>query len=172
MGMDVYGNKDGAYFRRNIWGWRPLAELVCKLEPELTAGCTHWYCNSGDGLKARACRQLAKSLQAQIASGRVARLLAARNKALAAMKDEACSICSGTGVRCDELGKQHGDDVRVVSADTGANTNHPRFGQTGWCNGCDGRGHNRPPATNYPLTVKDVREFAEFLVDCGGFAIC
>ena len=34
MGMDVYGNKNGAYFRRNIWGWRPLAELDCKLEPD------------------------------------------------------------------------------------------------------------------------------------------
>jgi hypothetical protein len=171
MGMDVYGNKDGAYFRRNIWGWRPLAELVCRLEPELTAGCTHWFCNSGDGLKARASRELAKSLQAQIASGRVGRLVAARDKALAALVDEQCKWCAGTGVRTDATGIADGLPTRVIGPDTGAKPDHPRFGETGWCNCCDGRGSNRPSATNYPLTVKDVREFAEFLADCGGFAI-
>ena len=50
MGMDIYGNNTGTYFRRNVWGWRPLAELVCKLEPELTSACAHWYDNNGDGL--------------------------------------------------------------------------------------------------------------------------
>lgn len=172
MGMDIYGNNTGTYFRRNVWGWRPLAELVCKLEPELTSACAHWYDNNGDGLKARASRQLAKSLQAQIASGRVGRLIAARNKALASLPNERCSWCAGTGVRTDNAGIAGGQPTRVIGPATEAQPDHPRLGQTGWCNGCDGHGSKRPSATNYPLTVNDVREFADFLADCGGFAIC
>lgn len=30
----------------------------------------------------------------------------------------------------------------------------------------------RPFVTHYPLSVQNVREFAEFLLECGGFEIC
>ena len=44
MGMDVTGNNPktdaGVYFRRNVWGWHPLAELVCKLAPDIASHCS------------------------------------------------------------------------------------------------------------------------------------
>jgi hypothetical protein len=49
---------------------------------------------------------------------------------------------------------------------------HPRAGQHGWCNGCDGRGFYRPPEESYYLEPDDVREFIGFLRACGGFRIC
>jgi len=49
---------------------------------------------------------------------------------------------------------------------------HPRHGQSGTCNSCDGRGVSRPPATWYTLELEDVRERVAFLKVCAGFEIC
>lgn len=38
-------------------------------------------------------------------------------------------------------------------------------------NGCDGKGTKRPADTWYPFEVENVKEFATFLQDCGGFEI-
>ncbi len=171
MGMDVFGNS-GAYFRRNVWGWQPLAELVCKLEPKLTRNCKHWHSNDGDGLDGKQSKALAQSLKGMLASGLIAKIIEGRDEALAALPNEPCQHCDGTGIRRDEIGTDDGQPQRIIGPDTQSDENHPRYGQTGWCNGCDGRGWKRPTATWYPLTVEDVREFAEFLDDCDGFEIC
>jgi hypothetical protein len=46
-----------------------------------------------------------------------------------------CALCGGSGVRCDYVGNAKGFNDKLISDDT-----HPRFGQVGWCNGCDGTG--------------------------------
>jgi hypothetical protein len=176
MGIDVFGNsptqESGQHFRRTWWRWRPMAELVCTLEPELTCGCASWQSNDGDGLDAATSIELGKALKASIASGRVRRLIKARDKALAGLPDEACDVCTGTGIRADHRGTEDGQPTRIIGPDTDAKPDHPRYGQTGWCNGCNGRGHNPPSATHYHVTIADVREFANFLAACGGFEIC
>lgn len=176
MGMDVIGleptTTEGEYFRRNIWRWRPLAEIVCKLEPELTSTCTHWQSNDGDGLDAETCEELSDALRSAITTGRVERLLSARDKRIAALPPRPCGECAGTGIRCDDVGVEQGQLARVIGRDTEAAPDHPRYGQTGWCNGCDGTGRNAPPETDYRLDVDDVAEFATFLATCGGFEIC
>lgn len=40
------------------------------------------------------------------------------------------------------------------------------------CNACQGTGKVRPAETSYSFDESDVREFAEFLENCGGFEIC
>lgn len=176
MGMDVIGNEPtseaGQYFRRNVWGWRPLAELVCKLEPELTAGCTHWQSNDGDGLDAEPSEILSEALLSAVATGRVQRLVDARNKRIAALPRRRCGQCDGTGIRSDEVGVKDGQPNRIIGPDTHAAPDHPRYGQIGWCNGCSGYGTNKPSEADYPLTVDDVSQFAAFLAACGGFEIC
>lgn len=171
MGMDVYGKNPtsphGGYFRRSVWGWHPLAELCAELAPELCAGCRHWHSNDGDGLDEEAAVLLARRLGELIEDGTVARYVALRNAALAALPDERCRLCDGTGIRTDATGKAAGMHTKLI-----ANPGHPRHGQTGTCNGCDGRGTHRPFATNYDVDVNDVREFAAFLAACGGFEIC
>lgn len=57
------------------------------------------------------------------------------------------------------------DGVLLVEKD------HPRAGQTGWCNACNGVGSKRAWDSNYPFSVDNVREFAAFLIDSGGFEI-
>ena len=55
MGMDVFGKRPtsvkGEYFRANIWGWRPIHELVCKLCGDLVdeATLTAMQWNGGAG---------------------------------------------------------------------------------------------------------------------------
>jgi len=75
VGMDVVGkNKDhpvGGYFRRNVWGWRRLADCVQLLAPVESAPCTHWQSNDGKGLNAAQSVALADKLDALIASGSV-----------------------------------------------------------------------------------------------------
>jgi len=176
MGMDVIGlepiTEAGQYFRRNIWGWRRLADMVCVIAPRLTAHCEHWHSNDGDGLDAETSTLLAQELQAAIASGKALRLIAARDAAVAGLPREACHLCDGIGIRRDQIGVQAGQPERVIGPDTGAPPDHPRYGQTGWCNGCSGRGSNANFESHYYVSVDDIAEFARFLAGCGGFEIC
>jgi hypothetical protein len=174
--MDVVGRAPtsdaGAYFRRNVWGWRPLAHLACTLCPKETAACKGWHFNDGDGLDGPGAQALADALQDQLNHGAVAAYVASRNAWLSALPDEQCDICGGTGVRRDEGGKAEGWDTQVIPQDaTYLNGKHPRAGQTGWCNGCDGRGFNEAWDRWYSVDENDVREFIAFLRDSGGFVI-
>ena|SRR5260221_173152 len=68
MGMDVYGrkaaNKDGEYFKANVWSWRPLQTLM------IAAGCEeakNWGSNDGLGLNTqKECNVLADQLESYV----------------------------------------------------------------------------------------------------------
>lgn len=160
MGMDVYGkepaNKTGEYFRRSVWGWHPLADYVTESFPDLTAGCSYWQSNDGDGLDADDSRALSDALLAAVADGTVAAYVSARDAALDALPSEECRYCRGTGLRTDKVGTDMGMHVP---------------GGRG-CNGCNGKGSRRPFDCSYGLEVSDISEFADFLAACGGFEIC
>lgn len=54
---------------------------------------------------------------------------------------EECDLCRGTGVRRDQVAMKHKQVTAVIGVDQCVGEeDHPRKGQTGWCNGCDGRG--------------------------------
>lgn len=171
MGMDVYGlaprSPQGEYFRRSVWGWHPLAELCITLARDLTAPCAHWHSNDGDGLDDDDAKALGELLGAALADGRVADYITRRDAALATLPDRKCWLCQGTGVRTDAIGHDNGMTVRLIDQ-----PGHPRHGQTGWCNGCNGRGYERPFEALYRVSAEDVAEFAAFLIDSGGFQIC
>jgi len=46
-----------------------------------------------------------------------------------------CDICNATGTRSDEVGIKNGFTTRKIEEE-----GHPRNGETGWCNGCNGTG--------------------------------
>lgn len=157
MGMDVMGrnatSETGTYFRRNVWGWRPLWSYVEDMHADIAAKVEHGQSNDGDGLDAEDSYELGLKLYNDIADGITARYVAERDAAIAAMPDKPCEYCGATGVRTDAVGVEMGMD------------------QKKWCNACDGKGSVRPWEASYGLEVEDVREFADFLVDCGGFNI-
>jgi hypothetical protein len=84
MGMDVYGknptSQQGAYFRNNLWWWRPLARYACEVAPEIAKNCEHWQRNLGDGLNEKDSLALADILQNEIDSGRTAAWVEQHNK--------------------------------------------------------------------------------------------
>jgi hypothetical protein len=90
--MDVYGRKptapEGEYFRRNIWGWHPLAELCIDLAPDECRPCKYWHSNDGKGLNAAQSLRLAERLQKLVADGSVADYIVQRDARLAACPQE------------------------------------------------------------------------------------
>ncbi len=172
MGMDVFGisptSETGEYFRRNVWGWHPLAEYIVSQGPEeIVSKCECWHSNDGDGLDAENAARLAEWLEASVKDGKAAAYAAIRDAELAAMPNEPCELCGGTGIRTDEVGQQAKMPERKIEDE-----DHPRNGEVGWCNGCNGNGSIRPWPTHYTLEVEDIVEFAAFLRDSGGFEIC
>ncbi len=155
MGMDVYGKKPdspvGEYFRRNVWGWRRLADYCLEVAPEISGKCQYWHSNDGGGLNGRDSKKLANILDCEVESGDAAAKIGAGQAILDAAPDEPCRVCGGTGKRAEPPNIGPGDMP---------------------CNGCNGTGRVRPFATNYFLDVSDLKEFSEFLKHCGGFEIC
>lgn len=165
MGMDVYGNSPstevGEYFRANVWRWHPLASYATAHYPALTAACEHWHTNDGDGLDAEGARALGEALLADVESGRALAYADQHAAALAALPNEPCNLCNGTGLRTDEIGVTYGYDK----------PRDPATGRGG-CNGCAGVGEREHWARSYSFDVEALGNFARFLCDSGGFAIC
>ncbi len=172
MGMDVYGKKPsskrGKYFYMTMSGWHPLATLVTTLCPTETAACKYWHTNDGDGLDAVGARALADALQEKINKGEVRAYIKLREAELKAMPNEPCCLCAGTGIRRDI---EDEINTKIPSNATWNGIEHPRAGQLGWCNGCDGLGFRRPYETHYKIEEDSVRKFVTFLRDSGGFEI-
>jgi DnaJ-class molecular chaperone len=148
MGFDLFGaaptSTPGEYFRNNIWWWRPLAAYV--VEQCGVAG-DGWFDNGGHEVSAQQARRIADTLTALLKNGRVKTYAAQYEKDLAALPDEECTICHGTGLRNDDIIQ-------------------------GTCNGCSGKGTRPAWATHYPFSEENVRDFAAFCRDSGGFSIC
>lgn len=164
MGMDVFGKapttKAGEYFRNNNWWWHPLADFLLATYPDLTASCTYWHSNDGDGLDGVRSVALAEAIERDLASGKIAEYQKRYEVELAALPDHECVICHGAGIRTDDVGRKHGYD-RPRDPDTG----------TGGCNGCSGTGREPAWERHYPFEADNVANFATFLRDCGGFEI-
>jgi DnaJ-class molecular chaperone len=171
MGMDVYGkNSDsevGEYFRRNVWGWRPLWEYMEEVHGDLVDD-VDGHSNSGDGLDGPTSLRLSARLKLDVMSGKVTKYVAERNKTIAEMPRQKCTLCEGTGIRTDRIGKEHGQPTKVLTEEQVKFLKRTH----GWCNGCDGRGDKDSWEASYFLEEADIEEFAEFLAHCGGFEIC
>ena len=167
MGMDVVGrNNPDAYFRNNVWWWRPLWDYCVELAPELCEEVSGHY-NDGDGLDEDGALQLSAILYMEIESGRTLRYEKAYNKRISELPRHDCNLCEGTGIRTDAVGVDMGMPTRELEPHVAA-----IVGRThGWCNACGGEGLADDWQTSYPFSVENVSEFADFLADCGGFSI-
>lgn len=172
MGMDVYGktpvSERGEYFRNNIWWWRPLWDYCEQVAPEL---CTKidGHTNSGDGLNDKGAKELGKILLTEVASGRTELYQNEYRRQLSELPLETCNICDGTGIRTNP--SPSGEDFKLYERELEPDK-QILYGRThGWCNGCDGAGTTPNWMSNYPFSVENVIEFAEFLLESGGFEI-
>lgn len=150
MEMDVYGkkatSKRGEYFRANVWSWRPIWHYCESLAPLLCAKVKHAQYNNGDGLGSDDAITLGRKVLDACESGAAAVYIAERTARLDALPLKECWLCHGTGKRTD-----------MVVADG--------------CNACSGTGKLEQDETHYNFSLDHLKEFGEFLLDCGGFNI-
>ena len=171
MGMDVMGknarSEKGEYFRNNVWWWRPLWGYCLDIHPDLAGKVEYGHSNDGDGLDGDDARDLGLRLIMDIERGTTAEYEQAYREQLASLPMEDCEWCGATGIRTDEVGVENGMPTQALEADVAS-----IVGRThGYCNACGGYGKRESWLANYPFSVDNVRRFAEFLLDCGGFEI-
>jgi len=156
MGMDVFGIKPksekGEYFRNNVWFWHPLWTYCCTIDQTLDQRVPEGHSNSGDGLDATGARQLAFKLQEEINSGRAEQFVNQYEAERKAIPQEDCKYCDENGER--EWKQENGEPYKKT------------------CNACSGTKKVDSWEAHYPMELNNIKEFTEFLMDCGGFQIC
>ena len=175
MGMDVYGVKPktskGEYFRNNVWWWHPLWTYCCYTCPELANKVESGHDNSGDGLDAVDSRRLGFIIQESITTGAAQEYVDLYNKDTAALPDQPC-YCIDTE---QHIAKIFEDFLSTIS-DTSTKAMQIPDNKTKVpnpeCSTCKGTGMQRNWNASYYINVENIQNFAEFLIDCGGFQIC
>lgn len=157
MGMDVYGlqptAKVGEYFRNNVWWWHPLWDYVLEVAPWVGDVVKHGHYNDRDGLNVESSARLAVILTQELDAGRTAHYEVEYMASLDAMTDQTCWLCKGTGSLAPKFARLR------------------RHAGRSRCHVCDGKGHVRPHATNYPFSAENVSRFRDFVAASGGFEI-
>lgn len=193
MGMDVFGikpkNETGEYFRNNCWYWSPLWDFAINafgedrmrefslVDEELSDGfedagydprCPgNGFLNDGWGLNAEGAEKLGERLSDLVERGDAALHVEKFNSQRAEAPMRECELCAGTGIRDDEIGVEHG----MVDKELDEFEKVLLGRETGWCNGCSGRGERESFATSYHFTVDNLVDFADFCKASGGFQI-
>ena len=143
----------GVYFRNNVWSWRPLWHFVTGVcddiltEKDMAQGT--W--NDGHKITEAKADKIAKRLYSMIEKGEVKEYEEMYKEDLASLEQVECDICEGTG-------------YRQKPPTTGAGDVE--------CNGCEGKGKKDDWAKSYPFSEDNVRQFANFCMNSGGFTIC
>lgn len=197
MGMDVYGdepkNEKGTYFRNSIWGWRPLWEYCEFIAPEITCAVLNGYSNDGDGLDAEDSILLAKALRKSLRDGTVKQYEQTRNEWLESLPIRPCSHCGASGKRTWYISSDGASETgslayNILDVLRNENDNNgqgngklPAYTlvekpenwteETKQCNACHGTGGQQHFAKSYSFDKSNIREFATFLANCGGFKI-
>jgi len=159
MGMDVIGRKPktekGAYFRANVWSWRPIHALIAiadarnggRLVPEETMRlmCS----NDGAGLKSqKTCNALADALERLLA-----RPCLITEHGLDILEEDGERVIrfprNSSPTMCDKGGRFWSpEDVKA------------------------GKVRQEDLRSPYDTSFDHVREFVTFLRNCGGFEVC
>ena len=143
----------GTYFRNNVWWWRPLWQFVTGVcegiltEKDIERGSF----NDGHKISKTKANRIATKLYAMIDNGQVKEYEDEYKKDLASLEQVDCEICDATGKRQEPPKTGAGDRE---------------------CNGCSGTGKVDNWAKSYPFSEDNVREFANFCANSGGFTIC
>ena len=139
----------GTYFRNNVWWWRPLWLFVTGVCDDILTenDCQEGTMNNCHRISKTKADRIAKRLHRMIEDGSVKEYEEGYKEHLASLEQVSCDTCDGSGMRNDE----------VVQ---------------GKCNGCNGTGKKDDWAKSYPFEEENVRKFANFCANSGGFRIC
>ena len=143
----------GVYFRNNVWWWRPLWHFVVKACGDILTDedIEQGSYNDGHKISKTKAGKIATKLYAMIDNDQVKAYESMYKKELDSLEQEDCDLCEATGKR-QEPPKTGAGDME--------------------CNKCDGTGKVDDWAKSYPFSEENVRQFANFCANSGGFTIC
>jgi len=164
MGMDVFGKnpktEKGSYFRNNVWYWHPLWDYCIHVLPDIANKVKYAHSNDGDGLNSVNSRKLGFALRKSIESGEAQEYIDKRQDYLDNLSNQPCH-CTGVS-----LLESFVHDGEMPFPKTQPKDPNPE------CHSCKGTGNIPNFQTSYHLTLDNISNFSEFLLDCGGFQIC
>ena len=152
----------GYYFRNNVWWWRPLAQYVLEhtkviTDPKKIEGFGY---NDGVEIDAEEAVQIAKQLKHLIKTGHTKKYeeeyMVVYKKAELHNKKVEKELDNFQKA----MDKKHGKDIAPV--------NYPKEDKEKW----DPIYSKKDWNGGYPFSEKNVKEFAEFAEQSGGFQIC
>ena len=137
----------GHYFRNNCWWWRPLWNYCHNVAPDLIDEklFEDGHSNSGAGLDDKGAKKLGQLLLQEINNGNTIRYQAEYQQWIDDLPDDDCMRCNNNN---------HGHNKKKESTN------------------CDKTGKTKNWNKSYPFDIDNVREFAEFCLQSGGFRIC
>ena len=137
----------GHYFRNNCWWWRPLWNYCHNVAPDLIDEklFEDGHSNSGAGLDDKGAKKLGQLLLQEINNGNTIRYQAEYHQWIDDLPDDDCMRCNNNN---------HGHNKKKE------------------CTNCDKTGKTKNWNKSYPFDIDNVREFAEFCLQSGGFRIC
>ena len=137
----------GIYFRNNCWWWRPLWQFVCERFDDILTeeDMEHGTCNDGHEIDEDKAMKIGIELTAMLKSGRIKEYSDRYKANIKALPKVVCTICNGNN---------HGNRKKKD------------------CNVCGKTGKRDDWATSYPFDVENMKEFARFCLESGGFSIC
>jgi hypothetical protein len=152
----------GYYFRNNNWWWRPLANFVinntlCIEKKDIE----NWHVNDGHKVNKETAEQIAKQLYHLIKIGEVKR----HEEELAKIAKQAKEHNKKLQKKFDALEKkaiEKTGDKDIAPAD------YPKEFKEEW----DRLWADKDWRDSYPFSVSNVKEFADFCKESGGFEIC
>ncbi len=151
-------NNPGEYFRNNVWAWRPLWNYVCNecseilTEEDMENGCY----NGGHEISEEKAILISEKLFELIEVKETKKYEISHTSRLKSLPLEDCTLCNGTGIRNDDVVK-------------------------GSCNSCNTEytkeqgipiGKKKSFQCSYPFDTDNVKAFANFCKESGGFVIC
>jgi hypothetical protein len=171
-------NTKGAYFRQNIWGWRPVWRYVMENCGDIISveDAQRGSYNDGHEITKEKAKLIANRINSLNKSGDLVSYARTYATEMDSLPDEECKICNGTGTRKEWEGWQS-EKLWLMHHDS-LNENGDGIGGYSWakkcngCNSCHGLGKVKDFDRSYPFEVESMLEFAEFCEYSGGFRIC
>ena len=152
----------GVYFRRSVWGWRPLWECVNQFTDALTdKDFKHGCFNDGHMIPKDVAVQVAADLTEALETGKVATYLKERTERIDGIPDRTCERGKGSGREPAKLEVLEGQAMQGL------------FGvRPEPCRSCNGSGKQQSWESMYGMEEQCVEEFRTFCAESGGFKIC
>ena len=145
---DEYENANkGIYFRNNCWWWRPLWNYCYFIADDIISEEIYQsgHSNSGSGLDDKEAKLLGNRLLQQIREGKTIQYQAQYQQYLDDLPDDDCGVCNNNN---------HGHNKKKE------------------CKRCNKTGKSTNFNKSYSFDIDNVKEFAEFCIESGGFEIC